>query len=337
MKLRLTIAVLLVLIFALITIPTFFIRSFVKTYFNPTFYEGPVVEESYEYFLSFFQKQVKNDEFVSEHFSDEDIEKLTREFFAVDALHEIVKDFVTQMNNLSEDRQTGKINVSLMPLKQRIPDMAADVANVIIEKIPYCETEEEEEEVIEAALEFNGDLPSCIPEEIGKTSLENPLAREIEKGLNDDIPGEFKLDFENGEVSEGASEFKQLLFIFSYAQMILPLFMLIIILLMSLVIYKPYTRIMKFIGASFVLGGVFGLVAGQLFKRIPAAVITPQTFPELLAADLNEIISFYSFLIQFIIEKINTYSVYFIGIGALVVLVAAYLSHYYEKHPHVNN
>lgn len=327
MKIRIAVAVLLVLIFALITIPTFFVRSFIKTYFNPTFYDGPVLEESHEYFISFFKKQVKNDEFVSENFSEEEIETLTRRYFAFDAFQEIIKDFVTQMNNLSEDRQKGELDVSLMPLKQNIPEMASDISIMIVDKIPLCESDAD---TTDTEFEFNGDLPSCIPAEIGKSQVEKPLAREIEKNLNDSIPGEFKLDFENGTATEGSSDFKQLLFIFGYTQMIMPLFMLIVVLLMALIIYKPYTRIMKFIGASFVLGGVFALTAGQMFLHVPEAVITSASFPELIAADLNEMITFYSFLIQFIVDRINIYSVYFIGIGSLIVLIGMYLSHFYK-------
>ncbi len=327
MKIRIAVAVLLVLIFALLTVPTFFVRSFVKTYFNPSFYDGPVLEESHEYFISFFKKQVQKDEFVAENFSDEEIETLTRRYFAFDSFQEIIKDFVTQMNNLSEDRQKGELNVSLMPLKQNIPEMAADISVMIIDKIPLCDTEAD---TTDTEFEFNGSLPSCIPTEIGKSQVEKPLAREIEKNLNDSIPGEFKLDFENNAATQGTSDFKQLLFVFSYTQMIMPLFMLIIILLMALIIYKPYTRIMKFIGASFVLGGAFALIAGQLFLRVPEAFITPSSFPELIAADLNEMITFYSFLIQFIVDKINIYSVYFIGIGSLIVLIGMYLSHFYK-------
>jgi hypothetical protein len=327
MKLRIAVAVLLVLIFGLITVPTFFIRSIVKTYFNPSFYEGPVVEESHEYFLSFFQKEVKKDKFVDEYFTEEEIEKLTRDYFKFEAFKQIITDFVTQMNNLSEDRQKGEIDVSLMPLKQNIPDMSSDISNIIVNKIPECGSEAEEQEETEE-FEFNGSLPECIPSVIGKEQVEKPLAREIEKDLNDAIPGEFKLDFDNGQLSEEATEFKQLLFIFSYAQMILPLFMLILVLLIALIIYKPYTRVMKFIGGSFVLGGVLALASGQLLKQIPSAAMT---------VDLSEMISFYSFLLQFIVDRINIYSVYFIGIGSLVILVALYLSHYYEKHPQVKN
>ncbi|MFC1647815.1 hypothetical protein ACFL10_02360 [Patescibacteria group bacterium] len=334
MKLRLTIAVLLVLIFGLVTIPTFFIRSVVKTYLNPGFYEGPVVEESYEYLLSFLQKQVENDEFVAEYFDASDVEQFTREYFAIDSLKEITQDFVSQMNNLTEGRSSNEIDISLLPLKQRIPDMAADLSVLIIEKIPYCEDQIDEETIEEFA--FDNELPPCIPRGLDKDSLENPLAREIEKNLNDTIPGEFKLNLENGNSKEGA-EFKQLLFIFKYAQMILPLFMLIMLLLQALIIYKPYTRVMKFIGASFVLGGVLALVSGQLLAQVPGSAINAQNFPDLLATDISEMVSFYSFLIQFIVDRISVYSVYFIGIGVLVILVGAYLSHFYEKHPHVND
>lgn len=309
MKIRIAIAVLLVLIFGLITVPAFFVRSFVKTYLNPVFYEGPVVEESYEYFLSFFLQEVKNDEFVSNNFSDEEIETLTRTYFGIEPFREIISDFVTQMNNLSEDRQKGEIDVSLMPLKQNIPDMAADISALIVDEIPLCESEEEASAEV---YEFDGSLPSCIPAEIGKAQVEKPLAREIEKNLSDSIPGNY---------SQNTSDFKQLLNIFNYTQMILPLFMLIIIFLTALIIYKPYTRVIKFIGASFVLGGVFALIASQLLLRVP----------ELVAAGFNEMISFYSYLIQFIVDRMNIYSVYFIGIGALIVLIGMYLSHFYKS------
>ena len=142
----------------------------------------------------------------------------------------------------------------------------------------------------------------------------------LEKNMSDMIPGEFSLDLNAAGEGDTAS-FTQLLFIFKYAQMMLPLFMLILLLLMTLIIYKPYTRTVKFIGTSFALGGVLSLVAGQLFAQIPDA------FKE----SINGMNSFYSYLIDFVVACINTYSLYFIGIGALVILIGFYLSHYYDS------
>lgn len=333
MKLRTTIAVLLVLIFALVTIPTFFIRSFVNTYLNPTFYQGQVVEESHDYLVSFLQDQVKEDELISEYFKDEDIEKLITDYFPIESLQEVVQDFITQLNNLSEGRLANDISISLMPLKQRIPDMAGEVANHIAEQIPYCE---EGTDLVVEEINMDNGLPTCIPVEVEISSIENPLKRELEKNLNDLIPGEFSLDLENGENAK-TNEFKQLLFVFKYAQMILPLFLIIVLLLMALIIYKPYTKTIKFIGSSFALGGIFSVVAGQLFLQLPTSAITSANFPDFLVEELNKMVVFYTFLIQFIVDKINTYSIFFIGIGALFILIGFYLSHYYEKHPHITN
>lgn len=321
MKLRIAIAVLLTLIFALVTIPTFFIRSIVKTYLNPNFYEGPVIEESHEYLIKFLNKEIAEDDQVSAYFSEEDIDQLTNKYITSNALRTVIQDFIAQMNNISDGRKANIIAVSLMPLKENVPNMASDIATHIVAQTPDCEEEiEDPEEFISSGL------PECIPLELEKSSIENPLALEIEKDLYDMIPGEFSLDLNSIEDDE-TSSFTQLLFIFKYAQMILPLFMLIILLLVTLIVYKPYTRIMKFIGSSFALGGIFSLIAAQLFSQIP----------DIYKETINGLNSFYSFLIDFIVERINIYSVYFIGIGALVILIAFYLSHYYEKHPHLND
>jgi hypothetical protein len=321
MKLRIAIAVLLALIFALVTIPTFFIRSIVKTYLNPSFYDGPVIEESHEYLIDNLNKQIAEDKQVSAYFSEEDIAQLTNKYITSNALRTVIQDFITQMDNISDGRKANIIAVSLMPLKENIPNMASDIAVHIVGQTPYCEDEIEDPE----AFISNG-LPDCIPLEIEKSSIENPLALEIEKNLYDMIPGEFSLDLNSVENEETAA-FTQLLFIFKYVQMILPLFMLIILLLITLIIYKPYTRIMKFIGGSFALGGIFSLIAAQLFAQVP----------DMYKETINGLNDFYSFLIDFIVERINIYSVYFIGIGSLIVLIAFYLSHYYEKHPNLND
>ena len=96
-------------------------------------------------------------------------------------------------------------------------------------------------------------------------------------------------------------------------------------------ISKNVLRVIAFI--SFLLGGILSLAASQLFKQVPASTITQQNFPEFLASEISELASFYTFLIQFVVEKITAYSVYFIGIGALLILIGFYLTHFYEKQP----
>lgn len=315
MKIRIAIAVLLALIFGLVTIPTFFIRSIVKTYFNPAFYEGSVIEESHEYLVDFLDEQISQDEAVGEYFDKSEVDILVREYITSADLRTVIQEFISQMNNISDGRKSNIITVSLEPLKDGMPGMANDVATHIVDKTPVCEDE------IEDLAEFLKDgLPNCVPQEIEKSSLINPLALEIEKNMSDMIPGEFSLDLNQAGEGDTAS-FTQLLFIFKYAQMILPLFMLILLLLMTLVIYKPYTRTMKFIGSSFALGGILSLIAAQLFSQIP----------DIFKESINGLNSFYSYLIDFVVARINTYSLYFIGIGALVILIGFYLSRYHDS------
>ncbi len=324
MKIRKFFAGILVLMFAIITLPTLFVQSLTSTYLNVDFYEGPVIDKSYDYLALFLNNEISKDEEVTNYLAASDVKEIIEKYFPKQAFSEIAQDFVSQLKSLNDDRRAEDITVSLLPLKEHIDDLAADVAYRVVDSIPACADFDEEDL---AAFTKEEGLPSCIPPQIERTELEGPLRREIKRAMQETIPDKFSPVVENngGNVGEKIG-LHQMISVFQYIHLILPLFLLILLLLIMLIIYKPYTSIMKFVGSALALGGIFGLILAQLMSQIPA-YISKYAYDE---AEIDKLRELYSFLFAFVTDKMTVYSIFFAGCGALIFFLGIYLKHHHS-------
>ena len=325
MKLRKTIAALLVLIFALVAVPTLFLRSIASTYLNPNFYEGKVVEQTYEYVVDFIADEAVKEKDINAYFSKDDIKDLIYKYISADIMQGLVKDFTTQLKGINDGRKNGAIIISLAPIKENMSLMAGDITTKIIENTKICETDEEN--VIEDIKYVDGKL-ACIPREANIAEITQEIKHKVEKELNNVVPGEFTLEL--SAESNGNGSLKQIMSFVDYLQIILPLIMLVFLLLMALFIYSPYSVISEFTGFALLLGGVFGLIASQLLRQIPSIAVTQSNLPDLDALEISNLQEIYSFFISFIVERMSVYSLYLLGMGIVIFLFGLYLRHFHE-------
>lgn len=324
MKLRKAIAALLVLVFAFVALPTLFLRSISSTYLDPDFYEGEVVDQTYEYIVDFISDEVTEEKDVSDHFAKEDIDQMIRKYVPASLMQDLVRDFTAQLKGITEGRKDDTIVVSLMPIKENMGLIAQDIAEKVVENIPACELAPDEEIEMEY---IDGNLV-CIPEGFNTAEVIQSVKHEVEKELNNIIPGEFTLELSSGDSDQAT--LRQIMSFVDYLQIILPLFMLVFLLLMALFIYSPYSLISKFTGSALLLAGVFGLGASQLLKQIPSLTITQTNFPDLLVEEISYLSEIYSFFIGFVVERMSIYSLYLLGMGIVIVLLGLYLHHFHE-------
>jgi len=303
---RKTIASLFILVFALLTVPTLFLRSITTTYLDPKFYEGPVLDEAYSYSVKFVSDEISKDENVTKFFTRDEIKNLIEENFTKDNVREITKDFIAQLKAISDKRKTDAIKVSLLPVKENIAKMSDMIAEKILAGVPDCADEN-------ASLVSNADVPTCIPKEMDRNQLKSEIKNRIEKGLTDTIPGEFTID----TAKEDQMKLYEVLNVVHYSEMILPLFMLIILLLIMLIVYKPYTRVMGYSGVALTVGGIFGLVVVQLIKYLPGMLNANSTN--------TEIINLSTLIISVFTQKMTVYSLWFLGVGIVIILLAIFL------------
>jgi hypothetical protein len=336
MKLRKAIAVLFVLIFALIALPALFLKTISVTYLNPDFYDGKIIDKSYEYIVGFISDGVSSEEDVKNYFSKEDIAGMVKKYIPVSLMHDLAVDFTAQLKSINDGRKQDAIVVSLMPIKNNMGSISQDISVKIIGSIPACEPVAEEEVAVEedvvveeeVAVEYVDGKPVCIPEGFDTTEVLQNAKYEIEKELNNIIPGEFTLELGNTDSQQAT--FRQMVSFVGYLQIILPLFMLVFLLLIALFVYSPYSLVSKFTGAALFLAGVFGLIVSQLLGHIPSLIVTKENFADLLAEELSSLNEIYSFFIGFIVEKMSIYSLYLLGIGIVIILFGLYLHHFHE-------
>lgn len=326
MRIRKTIAAVLVLVFALVALPTLLLRSVASTYLQPNFYEGEVVEQTYEYVIDYVGQEVMNEEDIRNYFTQEQVEKLLQDAIPLSVMEELAADFAGQLQSIYDGRKDDTIVISLKPIKESTDTIAEDVAHKVINDIPVCEVDEEDDAV--ANIEYVDNEPTCIPPDFDTGRITQTVKHDIEKELNDRIPGEFTLELASEE-SEQAN-LKQIISFIDYLQIILPLFLLVMVLLIALFVYTPYSLVSLFTGVALLLSGVFGLVAAQLMRRLPVIAVTPTQYPELTEQQLSYVREVYGFFMHFIVDKMSTYSVYFLGIGLIIVLFGLYLRHFHE-------
>lgn len=326
MMLRRIIAVICVVLAALLILPFLFFRTITNTYLNPDFYAGPILDESYDQMVSFISREVIEEEKVSEYFSMDEVENLIKKHFPKETLGIILDDFVSQLKGSDVRRKQDVITVSLAPIKNNIDLLAGDVSTRIVADIPSCS----EDVDLQNIPRDSAGTPTCIPVTVNseqiRTSLENELTRE----MNNLIPGEFSINLTAG-IDEGKAYISQAVSVIEYTQMILPLIILILFLFIFLIIYKPYSTIISYIGTALFSGGLLSLISVQLMKQIPNIAVTEQTMPGLLEQELYEVRSLYEILISFVSNRMLTYSLYFIGLGVIFILIALYIKHSYGE------
>lgn len=326
MKIRKTIAAVLVLVFALVALPTLLLRSVASTYLEPTFYEGEVVEQTYEYVIEYIGREVIAEDEINNYYTQNEVEQLLRESIPVSIMEGFADDFAVQLQSIYDGRKDDTIVISLKPVKDSIDRISEDVAQKVISDIPSCEVDEGEDE--DRAVEYTDNKPVCIPQGFDTDPILQTIKHDVARQLNDRIPGEFKLELSTQE-SDQAS-IKQIISFTGYLQIILPLFLLVMVLLIALFVYEPYSLVGLFTGGALLLAGIFGLIATQLMRRLPFVAITPSQYPELTEQQLSYLREIYGFFTWFILEKMNTYSLYFLGIGLIIVLFGLYLRHFHE-------
>ncbi len=96
-----------VFLFVLAAIPTFFVYGISKTFLNPEFFKGPIVDGTYDFVVNATaQKVYKNDSTLSKHFQEGEVDEMIRKSFSKDNLRTVLVDFATQIDHFKSTPQS---------------------------------------------------------------------------------------------------------------------------------------------------------------------------------------------------------------------------------------
>ena len=315
MLIRKIFAGVLVIVVALITIPTVFVRSITSTYLNPDFYDGEVVDESYEYGVPFLSKTIYEDPRLSDYYTVPEVNTLVRKYFSIDHARVLAKDFATQLKSVIDGRKDDAIIVSLEDFRAQVKPLADEVSGDLVSGIEMC-AEDDDLKLYEVPAD---ELPRCIPVEDGREKVKEIFKKDLERDMNNVISTEFEFDI----TADGREDIhlKQFVQVFKSAQAILPLFLVIGLLFIILVIYKPKSVVAKFVAFTLFLGGVLSLITSQFVYPILEIMLKAGR-----GGFKVEELEVSKFLLNFVVEKMMTYSFYFIGVGVVLFVLGLYFT-----------
>jgi hypothetical protein len=313
MIIRKILASFLIILFVLVSIPALFLFGLKTTVFNPNFYDKEATEHIQEFISEIGASEVIKDKDLSKYVSKEEIKEEIKDVIDHNVLQNVVGSFFGELQNLEMIKRTGKIQISLLDVKEKTPVIASKLANILSDGIKTCEN-------VDDIIEENG-LPSCIPKEFSRDEFIAQVTKEINKTLESEIPEEYV--FEIGEDVEQAEELYTTLFILHYLPYFLAGVLVLLALLILLVIYKPFLLGLRYMSKAGIGSGIIGLLISRSVLLIPGAIRETSEQMEYKEATLDLV----EFLITKVSDKILIYSVYLLGIGLLVFIVTLFHSH----------
>lgn len=249
-------------VFVLFFLPLAFVAGVYTTFADKDFYTGEFVDVVYESLLTELPKLAVSK--AAPGLAVEDVKSLIQEIISKDDLRAAVLDLVNQFV-LAEVRD-GKIQgkISLKWLSGKTDLIAEKTSALVVTKLPVCGRGEEPFTETEGI--------KCVPKGMAQRDVEMMIKNLLKNGGFADLPGEFVYNLDApGNFQGNISEFFTR--IAGYVFLAGGLFLFLILLLIGLINFRPWSRILKwefktiFCGALFLaMTAVFMFYMPNLFK-----------------------------------------------------------------------
>jgi hypothetical protein len=135
----------------------------------------------------------------------------------------------------------------------------------------------------------------------------------------------------NAAIGQSSITFADILHWFFMAKWILYGALLLILVLIALLVYTPFSLIIKYEGLAFFMSGLSGYFLTLGMTAIPQVLLADAT----KYGDLEKsLLQFIGQVIGFVAAESQKFALIFMGLGALLILIRLFLVHKYsgEKH-----
>lgn len=319
MTVRKIFAYFIIFLFSICGILTFLTHSLGKTFLNPYFYSGPILNVSYDLLLHSATRTIyEKESLLRQNFKENDLFNEIKIVFPVDKFQLIMKDFSDQFAALKMDNKSS-ITLNLKLLRTALLEVAQRISSRFYASLPQCGSDE--------LPQFNEEgLATCVSRGIDFNLAAGPMAKRFEKTVYDSVPDHVDLSFAktNGNITmpllmQWIDNVKLLLFI--------TLFVLLSVLVF--VVHKPFAMMVHFIGKAFLSSGITGFILGIGLMQLPGRFVEIfQLQNEKLITILGgreTMFEFLKYVFTFFINEIQRISMVFIFLGVVFSVLYFYL------------
>lgn len=263
MDFRRVIASFLVFLFVVVALPTFVVFGLSRTFLDSNFYSNTVVSPAYEILMNAIAHNIYNkDPIIQKHFKEEDIRKVVAETIPLDLFKGSMKDFARDLEVIKTHPEQP-LSFDLKPYRASLDKVSLRLAIHLFQSLPACKANE--------LPEFNEEgIATCIPGGTNYEVVAAPLSKQFETSVLSSIPDTVDLSLArdaNGSVFTfilGSAEKVKF-----YGIGVL----MVLIVLMAFVLYRPFILIVRYEGVAFLFSGFLGFLMSLALAGVPLWIV----------------------------------------------------------------
>ncbi|MBI5152621.1 hypothetical protein HZA39_03735 [Candidatus Peregrinibacteria bacterium] len=307
-------AFILILVFVFVSIPVMILFGLNRTLLNQNFYTGPLINDVYERFMPMFAdefySQVKRD--LGRYLTSEEFVVVFKKSIPVSTFQGILDDLFIQLNGILEGNGKTKIVVKLDPFKSSLKGLGENIFDAVKAKAPECKKGQ--------VPQFNP-MPTCVIPGLNTDTYKKAFSREVENSINQAFIIMKPVEVDMTPIIKEMNKLELIQLAIQVLFCSLALFALLIV----LVLWKPFSRGMRWLGGAITFVAFEALI---IYKIIPILTANLNLgFHDVPQKYLNAIQGSVKFLINSFDKQILYFMIVFVIIGAALVFTGYLLKH----------
>ena len=244
-------AAILFLLFVMSFVPIAVAVGVYHTFLDPQFYKGEFVDLVYEFAVDELPRNV---DLENVPLNEEDLKVILTSVFVEEDVAFLVDSLFEQFYALETDEEGwAEFTIPLSWIGQKSDVISERVAGEIARRLASCEPDEV----------LRREFPQCIPEGLSKIDFQAALIFELDSQLFSEIPNDvsFRVQFPE-QIRGNVYDFFD--FLIRQVLMIGMGILVLLLVLLGLVIYRPWTLVLRWEGKA-VFGGSLSVFLLMMF------------------------------------------------------------------------
>jgi hypothetical protein len=299
MLFRKLLASFLVFLFVVVAIPNFFIYALSKTYLNTDFYKrSDLADGVYEFVLDKTATAMQSEsKALSGFFKQDELKKQISQVFTKKVFSEVLTDFSNQLAVYKQN--PGKpLVLSLKLLRENLLTVSNNLAYLIYQDLPTCSNAE----LIDLKVDT---IPSCVPKQANYDQVVKPILDDFQTSVYGAVPEEL------GNIDK-AVPLQLMVDIENYRNLTF-LALIVLIGLITVVLWKPISLIVSYVGTAIFLGGAAGLGISYVLDNLLSYANVQSNDPKLV-----ELLHFF---LGFLAQEMSRLAWLFLVVGLALYLI----------------
>lgn len=309
----------LVFLFIVVALPTFLFFGISNSFLRQSFYEGPVVDVAYDFAVNVtVANLLKKDDIISAFFTQTDLKSEIMTVFPESMFKGITSDLAAQVAGLKE-KPDKPLTISLKVYRESLLTFANDLSYKLFQKLPVCTGGQLSETDVRG-------LPTCVPQGAEYNQIAAPFAQRFESTVYSIVPEQIQIDLNSplGQSNVSLAVFMQW---FMYSKYILYGSLLVMLILIALLVYAPFSLIVKYEGLAFMFSGIAGYLLSLGISMMPDLLISDMN----VTSDQEQWRQMLQYLASYVSAESQKIALVFLALGAVLVLIRVFLTHKYNS------